>query len=651
MLGGTVRNPGVAWWISLCLHAAVLLAVANVSFELVYGTAVVTLFPTERVRDAKLLPTDFSSQVAPSDAIGGGDGMYGADLGAAPSLAELATFPSLETDRRDSSFELQASEVSLMEAPRLDVNQVIRGVAAVGATGAQGAIDQITDELLQMLNDGPTLVVWILDRSASLAPQRALIVQRLRRIYEELGVIEASGHRAFQRDTIAPLLTAVMSFAEQPTWIIKKPTDDLAAIQSAIASVGDDLNGTGIERTFTALAQAATHFKSLRRPDRSTGLPQRNVALVVFSDEAGDDAEGLDHTVQLCRQFSMPVYVVGVPAPFGRQFTPVKWIDPDPAYDQRPQWPTVRQGPETLFPEYVKLQFTGEAPDAPALDSGFGPYALTRLCYESGGIYFAVHPNRRVGRTVGRYEVAPYTAFLEAFFDPEIMRRYRPDYVSSAEYQRRVADSVLRQSLVEAARQSWVAPLSDPGVIFVRRDEATLVAALTAAQRDAAKLQPFVENLYAILERGVAARAAESVPRWQAGFDLAWGRVAAELTRTAGYNSMLAQAKRGMPFSQPRNNTWVLQASDSIEAGSRLQEIGQQARETLEQVVQSHAGTPWALLAQRELERPLGWKWTESYTELEPDREPTDNGDDPRPPRDEQRLLLERLPRRNPPQL
>ena len=156
---------------------------------------------------------------------------------------------------------------------------------------------------------------------------------------------------------------------------------------------------------------------------------------------------------------------------------------------------------------------------------------------------------------------------------------------------------------------------------------------MTAAQREAAKLQPFVENLHTILERGFAGRSAESVPRWQAGFDLAWGRVAAELTRVAGYN------------------TWILQPSDSIEAGSRLQEIGQQARQLLEGVVQSHAGTPWAMLAQREMERPLGWRWTEGYTELEPEPEPTDNGDDPRPPRDEQPLRLERLPRRNPPQL
>ncbi|MDA1179935.1 MAG: VWA domain-containing protein, partial [Planctomycetota bacterium] len=357
LMGGGARDPGVAFWISLCLHAAVLLAVANVSFESVYRTAVVTLFPTDTVRDSALLPTDFSSQVSPCDSIGGGDGLNGADLGAAPSVAELAAFP-VETDQlRDSPFELEASNVSLAEAPRLDVDQLVRGVAAVGATGAEGAIDQITDELLQMLHDGPTLVVWILDRSASLAPQRALIVRRLQRIYEELGVIEASGHQAFQRHTTAPLVTAVMSFAEQPTWIIKQPTDDVTAIQSAIASIGDELDGTGIERTFTAIGEAATHFKLLRRPDRRTGLPQRNIALVVFSDEAADDAEGLDRTVQLCRKFSMPVYVVGVPAPFGRQFTPVKWIDPDPAYDQRPQWPTVRQGPETLLPEYVKLEF------------------------------------------------------------------------------------------------------------------------------------------------------------------------------------------------------------------------------------------------------------------------------------------------------
>ena len=36
----------------------------------------------------------------------------------------------------------------------------------------------------------------------------------------------------------------------------------------------------------------------------------------------------------MCRRWAMPVYVVGVPAPFGRRETQMKWVDPDPKFDQ-----------------------------------------------------------------------------------------------------------------------------------------------------------------------------------------------------------------------------------------------------------------------------------------------------------------------------
>jgi hypothetical protein len=36
----------------------------------------------------------------------------------------------------------------------------------------------------------------------------------------------------------------------------------------------------------------------------------------------------------------------------------------------------------------------------------------------------------------------------------------------------------------------------------------------------------------------------------------------------------------------------------------------------LERVVAEHAGTPWALDAERELRQPLGWEWRERFTDV-----------------------------------
>src|SRR4029079_12069266 len=138
--------------------------------------------------------------------------------------------------------------------------------------------------------------------------------------------------------------------------------------------------------------------------------------------------------VDTCRKLEMPVFVVGVPAPFGRVNAFVKYIDPDPNYDQSPQRQHVHTGPESLLPERVKLMFGTTEENEEQFDSGFGPFGLCRLAYETGGLYFTVHPNREVGRRIEPWETAAMSSYLTAFFDPRIMRNYRPDYVTGKQY-------------------------------------------------------------------------------------------------------------------------------------------------------------------------------------------------------------------------
>jgi hypothetical protein len=111
---------------------------------------------------------------------------------------------------------------------------------------------------------------------------------------------------------------------------------------------------------------------------------------------------------------------------------------------------------------------------------------------------------------------------------------------------------------------------------------------------------------------------------------------------------MLAQAKQGMTFEQEVNNTWQLQ-SDRELANSALETLGQQAERLLKQVVAEHPHTPWAMLAERELVTPLGWRWEETYSFI-PELAPRDNNNGPpRPPVEPQRPTPP--PRRDPPPL
>ena len=76
-----------------------------------------------------------------------------------------------------------------------------------------------------------------------------------------------------------------------------------------------------------------------------------------------------------------------------------------------------------------------------------------------------------------------------------------------------------------------------------------------------------------------------------------------------------------------------------MEKGEKLAE---RARFYLNRVSSEHAGTPWSLLAKRELKEPLGWRWQEIHTGANQPRPRRITGTRPRPPRDDQRRVLKK---------
>ena len=573
-------------------------------------------------------------------------------LSEAPLVSEVSVVPQHAdvTDTDNPQFEVN-NIVAVPSGLHLNMNVAVKGAAGEGTTGAVGAIDRLTHEILLSLEERKTLVIWMFDQTASLIPQRQAIHDRFDKIYQELGIIEASGASAFARHEDKPLLSSVVAFGKSLTLMTKKPTDSLEELKQAVKTIPDDASGE--EHVFSAIREIAKTYAEYRYQSPSQQEPDRNVMIVVFTDEAGSDERMLDETVKMCRRWTMPVYVVGVPAPFGRRETMMKWVDPDPKYDQTAQWGVVDQGPESLLLERIKLGFSGMQEDEIAIDSGFGPYALTRLCVETGGIYFAVHPNRDVRRQVTRGEVQAFSSHLAYFFDPETMRPYRPDYVSAREYVDRVKKNAARSALVEAASRSQIEQMAEPRLRFVKREEGEFSAALTEAQQSAAALEPKINGLFEILKNGEGDRDKEETPRWRAGYDLAMGRVLAVKVRTEGYNQILAAAKRGLKFKDPKDNTWVLAPSDEITVGSQMVKLAERAKMYLNRVVQEHPGTPWALLAERELKDPLGWKWKEEFTDLNPPRNAVAaaNNNVPAAANDRKAMLTRPPPKRPPPKL
>jgi hypothetical protein len=642
-----------AFLISLGVHVALLVALAAFPIiDAVKDSPMLMLSAVPRVEEPEefRLVDEIAFSEEPTEEIGANSlGNSGMAAALAPTMAEISDVPTPVIERpadfalTDASYQVQ-QVVGLVQS-----NQSSKGLTGVGATGTDGAVDRVTYEILQMMEERPTLVVWLFDQSGSLHERKKEIRERFNKIYEELGIVQQTDENLKGKEDDPRLLTSVVAFGDNVNLITPKPLSDLGEIQKAIDSI--EVDTTGNEKVFTALYLAGEQYKHLRST-RSRKEPERNVMMIVVTDERGDDAEGLDSTIKLYRQFAMPVYVIGSPAPFGREFTYIRYIDPDPQYDQTPTWAQVDQGPESIFPERVQIGFDNNYFEEPVIDSGFGPFALSRLCYETGGIYFTVHPNRRYDGRVREGEIGAYASRMEYFFDPERMFQYRPEYISKEEYVQRVAKSPLRQSLVKAAQFARVGDFDPTQLRFVKVDEARFITELTTAQQSAARLEPKLTGLSEILIAGLPAREKETNIRWLAGFDLSIGMTLAHKVRTEGYNAMLAKAKRGMKFEKEKSNTWVLTPDAEISVGSKAEKEAQQARDMLEAVVKNHPRTPWALLASRELKQPLGWKWVEEYTDLTPPaamrNNPNNNNNIPPPPQDDQAAMLAKPPPKRP---
>lgn len=625
-----------AWAVSLVIHVVVLLALAVAGLGGVSSTpATITVIETPIEPEPEILemPREVSLDALPQEEVGSqGEESFEVAQSLAPELAVESIVPveAIE-DLIESDVQVEPVD-ALPTGKELSESLVVKGDVGVGEAGAAGAVDRLTLEIAASLERRPTLVCWVFDQSVSLAGQRQEIADRLERVFHELGVTTGAHSNE--------LFNLVSAYGQRVTPVIDKPTRDVAKVVEAIQQI--PIDESGVEMTFTAIEEAARKASQAR----ASGPNRRDVMIIAFTDEVGNDQEKADAVAQACRKQSMRVFVVGVPAPFGRRQVRMKFVEFDPKYAADEQWAVVDQGPESLYPEFVNVR-PANAPDE-AIDSGFGPFSLSKLCAETGGIYFAVHANRGTRGRVSDAATAPMASSLRYFFDPQVMRAYRPDYLPKEEIDRRLAANKAKAALVEAAKAAQVSPMDSPTMRFQREDDGKLALLLGEAQKKAAVLEPKIDRLYGILEAGRSDRdkIPEEEKRWRAGYDLALGRILALKVRTNAYNIMLANAKAGMKFRNPKNDTWLLEPSLDVSlAGSQTERLAKQADELLRRVVAEHPGTPWAQMAADELRTPLGYSWEESYTGVNA-RKPGDGNGQPDRGDDKKKMLAPPKPKR-----
>jgi len=515
----------------------------------------------------------------------------------APTLAALASEGSAplvvtKADGVGSRMLLDANvarpgDLVMPTAASLSQSVSIKGTGAEHVDGVEGAVDRIATELLHRLEQGNTLVVWAFDASGSLVAERERLLKQIEQVYAHINQLDA-GEIAVGET----LMTMVVAFGDDRKAMLPAPTNDVAAIASAIRDVPIDT--TGVETTFGTVGWIAGKWGKYKGPD---GNGKYQTVTIVVTDEVGDDEPQLERAIAVASSIRMPVYVLGSPALFGRVEGRMNYTDPKTKKTHYNI--AVRQGPESVALESIHLPFWYGGDQYGNLDAGFGPYALSRLAGATGGIYF-----------VARLGTSRLT------FDPDAMREYRPDWISGDQYSRGVQKDPIRGAVLQAATITQQQLPGQPGLTFPPADTPEFKEVMEREQTTVARIEYTVNEALEPITAVSKFRDRETSRRWQAHYDLIRGRLLAMKIRCAEYQTACAKMKKDAPkFQDAKSNAWRLVATDQILSGDKVDRVAKETQALLRRVVDDHPNTPWAVLARRELKDPFGFKWVETYVQ------------------------------------
>jgi hypothetical protein len=483
----------------------------------------------------------------------------------------------------------RATEVVVPTATMLSRTVSIRGSGAELVGAVEGAVDRIAIEIVRRLEQGRTLVVWAFDASGSLQAERQRLGKHIDTVYTHITQLDDK-----QLSTDSGLLTMVYGFGQSRRAMLSEPTAERSEIEGAINNVPADT--TGVETTFTTVGEIVTRWGRFKD---SHGRRYRTMIIVV-TDEVGDDEDRLEDAITVAKRANVPVYVLGSQAVFGRSEGYVDYVDPKTKYVFRGV--PVRQGPESAMLEQIRLPFWYDGPQFEIVEAGFGPFALSRLASATGGIYFVTRfEKRRMG------------------FDPARMREYEPDWVPRLAYESQIARSPLRQAVINAAQITQQRLPQMPTRYFPPADAPEFKELMSLSQGLAERTAYTVDEALGPITSVSQLRDRETSRRWQAHYDLIRGRLLAMKVRCYEYNFACARMKKDPPkFTNPKFNAWRLEPDSEIRYSDKAVAAAREAKALLTRVVDEHAATPWALLAQRELKDPFGFKWVETYVPPRP---------------------------------
>ncbi len=588
------------WGVSIAVHAVILGLLGFFHFEV--GKMVTTVI--DSAFDSDTADENFKFDATATDQVGSGGDLSGGPSSLAVSQDAVASSMKSTAEKADKSIgesmQINAPVGTETVTGQPAKNELLTPVQTTGGTvqagGVEGAIDRIAYELVNQLRDKKTLVVWLFDVSPSLTKRRAQIADRVENIYKQLNQLNVTSDKA--------LKTGIAVFGERTTIVTPDPVDEIEDVVKAVRGIKSEESGK--ENVFTAVQTVANKWLNYRTKQ------QRAMTIIVVTDEAGSDAEAqLEATIQLTKRYGMKCFVIGEGAPLGRkQVESMFTLD-----NGETVIGVMDRGPESYFQERLRMAYWGVGGgDLDSIPSGFGPYALTRLCAETNGLYL-------VSDVDNKFPI-----------DPIVMRSYPPDYRPIPFLQKDIESNLAKRAVFEVCKKYQVDNIPIPTDRFPSENDTVLRQNIGEAQKPLAELDYNLDGILKMLESGEKDRAKIQEPRWRAIYDLAMGRVLAMRVRSYGYNMMLAEMKAAPKrFEKKESNLWMLKPSKDITSGPATKKMANKAQEYLKRVIDEHSGTPWAVLAEREYSTQLGWEWKEGTYNPQPQN--MGNGKDKKAPK------------------
>lgn len=602
-----------SWAVSVMVHAGVLSALGLASMSSEVGKAVASINAamvdtalgakqaeelTPILADPTNQPRDLATGLieASTPGLGGGLGTGSGPPSATPRVTAVGAVSA--RSHLPSTVSIGGALTSLALKPPSSVltreigggvGGLVAGDVARPTEGIGEALDQIAREILRLLERSRVTVVWMFDESGSMRDDQRAIRDKFRRVATEL-----RAHIGDDKKARNALTHAVIGFGEQLHFDIEKPTTDLELVAKAIERLRVDETGT--ENTCEAVIAAANRYGRLTDKDH-------RVMIVLATDESGDDGlEYLEVARSAAVRASIPIYVIGRQAMFGKTGVVLPFKD---TLTGDTYYPTIRRGPESA--DFECLQWDGLHPRWDEQPSGFAPYELARLTKETGGIYFLL-PSEESLRSTQR----------EKAYSMETLKEYVPDYVGRALYNERARKSPFRFALLKIINDTkgfgfrHRYPIEPPRLLEAINGEYPKVVA---------QLNALME-IERVLKSLAEAREHEPERRWQAHYDLILAQIVAYEIQAYEYRACLqemalkAQAGQLRPSKMSVPNKLVVEweinhSGDYRAPKAETEKKRAEATALLKQVIDRHPNSPWADLAQDELRRGFGCRLSE----------------------------------------